>query len=165
MYDKFMDTLSTEDELERLQQYCNDLNFRVGNTNMAIKHSKAGGNTYMYYIEKPTLNDLVGVQHATELPYLFDNPFNHFGEIFTPKECEFRHEIKEMWINFAKTGNPSSKKHEWTKFSDDNRQTMVFSDEIGMQKDILGRREDLMMSWLSDLKMKLQNVLVNLFVE
>ena len=24
---------------------------------------------------------------------------------------------------------------------------MVFSDEIGMQKDILGRREDLMMSW------------------
>ena len=34
-----------------------------------------------------------------------------------------------------------------TKFSGDDRQTMVFSDEIGMQKDILGRREDLMMSW------------------
>ena len=35
----------------------------------------------------------------------------------------------------------------WTKFSGDDRQMMVFSDEIGMRKDILGRREDLMMSW------------------
>lgn len=147
LYDKFMETLSKEDELERLQQYANDLNFRVGNTSMAINHSKAGGNTYMYYVEKPGLNDLYGVQHGAELPYLFDNPSNHYGEIFNPKECEFRHEIKEMWVNFAKSGNPSSKNHEWVKFYEDNRQTMVFSDTIGMQKDILGRREDLMMSW------------------
>lgn len=147
MFDKFMDTLSSEDELERLQQYANDMNFRVGNTSMAIEHSKAGGNTYMYYIEKPVFNDFAGVQHGAELPYLFDNGFNHFGEIVYPMECEFKHEIKEMWVNFAKTGNPSSAKHEWLKFSEDNRQTMVFSDDIGMQKDILGRREELMMSW------------------
>lgn len=147
MYDKFMDTLSSVDELERLQQYCNDMNFRAGNTNMAIRHSKAGGNTYMYYIEKPSVNDLVGVQHGTGLTYLFDNPMNHGGENFYPTECEFKSEIKEMWVNFASTGNPSSKAHEWTKFTDDNRQTMVFSDTIGMQKDILNRREDLMMSW------------------
>lgn len=147
LYDRFMDTLASEDELERLQQYANDMNFRAGNTNMAIRHSAAGGNTYMYYVEKPGLNELVGVQHGAELPYLFDNSFNHLGEIFEPQECEFRHEIKEMWVNFAKTGNPSSAKHEWKKFSGDDRQTMVFSDTIGMQKDILGRREDYMMSW------------------
>ena len=29
----------------------------------------------------------------------------------------------------------------------DDRQTMVFDDTIGMQKDMFGRREDLMMSW------------------
>ena len=147
MFDKFMETLAEEDEMERLQQYGADLNFRAGNTNIAIKHSAAGGNTYMYYVEKPGLNELVGVQHGAELPYLFDNTFNHMGESFEPQECEFRHEIKEMWVNFAKTGNPSSAKHEWKPFSGEDRQTMVFSDEIGMQKDILGRREDLMMSW------------------
>ena len=147
LYDRFMETLAEEDELERLQQYGADLNFRAGNTSMAIKHSAAGGNTYMYYVEKPGLDELVGVQHGAELPYLFDNPFNHLGEIFYPRECEFRHEIKEMWVNFARNGNPSSVNHEWMKFSGDNRMTMVFSDEIGMQKDILGRREDLMMSW------------------
>ena len=147
MFDQFMDTLSDEDEMERLQQYGADLNFRAGNTNMAIKHSAAGGNTYMYYVEKPGLNEIVGVQHGAELPYLFDNAMNHASELFYPKECELRHEIKEMWVNFARTGNPSSAKHEWKQFSGGDRQTMVFSDEIGMQKDILGRREDLMMSW------------------
>ena len=147
LFDEFMETLAQEDEMERLQQYCNDMNFRAGNTNMAIRHSAAGGKTYMYYIEKPGLNELVGVQHGAELPYLFDTPLNHCGEIFTPAECEFRHEIKEMWVNFARTGNPSSAKHAWEQFSDEDRRTMVFSDEIGMQKDILGRREDLMMSW------------------
>ena len=147
MFDKFMETLSGEDELERLSQYGTDMNFRAGNTNMAIRHSAAGGNVYMYYVEKPGVNELYGVMHGAELPYLFDNTMSHVGETFPPKECEFRHEIKEMWINFAKTGNPSSAKHEWLKFSGDDRQTMVFSDEIGMQKDILGRREDLMMSW------------------
>lgn len=147
LYDKFMATLAGESEMERLQQYGADMNFRAGNTNMAIHHSAAGGNTYMYYFEKPGVNELYGVMHAAEIPYLFENPINHFGEIFPPKECEFRHEIKQMWVNFAKTGDPSSEKHEWKKFYGDDRQTMVFSDEIGMQKDILGRREDLMMSW------------------
>ena len=147
MFDKFMTTLAEEDELERLQQYGADLNFRAGNTNMAIRHSAAGGNVYMYYMEKPGVNELYGVLHGGELPYLFDNDMHHMGETFPPKECELRHEIKEMWVNFARTGNPSSEKHEWKKFSGDDRQTMVFSDEIGMQKDILGRREDLMMSW------------------
>lgn len=147
MYDKFMDTLAGEDELERLQQYGADMNFRAGNTNMAIRHSAAGGNTYMYYMEKPGVNELLGVQHGAELGLLFDNPMNHGGELLPPAECELRHEIKAMWVNFAKTGNPSTAKHEWKKFSGDDRQTMVFSDTLEMQKDILGRREDLMMSW------------------
>lgn len=147
MFDKFMDTLKGEDELERLQQYANDMNFRAGNTNLAIRHSKAGGNTYMYYLEKPGVNEELGVIHGTEMMYLFDNTFHHLNYTFIPMECEFKYEIKEMWVNFAKTGNPSTDDHEWLKFSGDNRQTMVFSDTIGMQKDILGRREDYMMSW------------------
>ena len=44
-------------------------------------------------------------------------------------------------------GIPSTDKYSWKKFSGEDRQTMVFDDVIGMQKDIFGRREDLMMSW------------------
>ena len=44
-------------------------------------------------------------------------------------------------------GNPSTGRYEWKKFSGEDRQTMVFDDTIGMQKDLFGKREDLMMSW------------------
>ena len=88
--------------------------------------------------------------HAAEIPYLFDtclaDPMGS-GEIVSTEECEFRHVVKEMWANFARTGNPFTDKYEWKKFSGDDRQTMVFDDAIGMQKDLFGRREDLMMSW------------------
>ncbi len=150
MYDEFMATLSNESELSRLEQYCNDLNFRARNTDMAIRHSAAGGNTYMYFVKKPVITPELGVMHATEIPYLFDtwleDPMGS-GEIVGIDECEFRHVVKEMWANFARTGNPSTDQYEWKKFSGDDRQTMVFDDTIGMQVDLFGRREDLMMSW------------------
>ena len=150
MYDEFMATLANENEGSRLEQYCNDLNFRAGNTNMAIRHSAAGGNTYMYFMKKPVITPQLGAMHAAEIPYLFDtcleDPMGS-GEIVGTDECEFRHVVKEMWVNFARTGNPSTDKYEWKKFSGDDRQTMVFDDAIGMQKDLFGRREDLMMSW------------------
>ena len=44
-------------------------------------------------------------------------------------------------------GNPSTGRYEWKKFSGEDRQTMVFDDTIGMQKDLFGKREDLMTSW------------------
>jgi Carboxylesterase type B len=150
MYDEFMDTLASESEGSRLEQYCNDLNFRAGNTDMAIRHSAGGGNTYMYFVRKPVITLYLGAIHATEITYLFDtcleDPMGS-GENVGTDECEFRHVAKEMWTNFARTGNPSTDKYEWKKFSGDDRQTMVFDDAIGMQKDIFGRREDLMMSW------------------
>ena len=72
MYDKFMETLAGESEVKRLEQYCNDMNFRAGNTNMAIRHSAAGGNTYMYFMKKPVVTPELGAIHAAEITYLFD---------------------------------------------------------------------------------------------
>jgi para-nitrobenzyl esterase len=104
----------------------------------------------MYFVKKPVITPELGAIHAAEIPYLFDtlieDPMGS-GEIVGNDECEFRHVVKEMWVNFARTGNPSTDKYEWKKFSGDDRQTMVFDDAIGMQKDLFGRREDLMMPW------------------
>jgi para-nitrobenzyl esterase len=150
MYDKYMAIFANESELKKLEQYCNDINFRTGNTNMAIRHSAAGGNTYMYFLRKPVTTPQLGAIHAAEIPYLFDtlvqDPMN-MENIVGTDECEFRHVSKQMWTNFARTGNPSTDKYEWKKFFGDDRQTMVFDDVIGMQKDLFGKREDLMMSW------------------
>ena len=150
MYDEFMATLADESEVSRLEQYCNDINFRAGNTNMAIRHAAAGGNTYMYFLRKPVTTPELGAIHAAEIPYLFDtyteDPMGS-GKVVSDEECEFRHVVKEMWANFARTGNPSTGKYEWKQFSGEDRQTMVFDDVIGMQADLFDRREDLMMSW------------------
>ena len=101
-------------------------------------------------VKKPVTTPELGAIHAAEIPYLFDtmmvDPMGS-GKIVSNEDCEFRHVVKEMWTNFARTGNPSADKYEWKKFSGDDRQTMVFDDAIGMQKDIFGKREDLMMSW------------------
>ena len=107
-------------------------------------------NTTCTNIKKPVTTPQLGAVHAAELPYLFDNPLADpmgSGEIVSTEDCEFRHVVKEMWTNFARTGNPSTDKYQWKMFSGNDRQTMVFDDAIGLQKDIFGRREDLMMSW------------------
>ena len=89
-----------------------------------------------------------GVYDATKPGPVPIGPVNDsMGTAEFGEDCEFRHVVKEMWTNFARTGNPSTEKYAWKKFSGEDRQTMVFDDAIGMQKDIFGRREDLMMSW------------------
>ncbi len=102
------------------------------------------------YATQPVTTPQLGAIHACEIPYLFDtclpDPMGS-GEIVSTEDCEFRHVAKEMWTNFARTGNPSTDKYQWKMFSGNDRQTMVFDDAIGLQKDIFGRREDLMMSW------------------
>ena len=102
------------------------------------------------FMKKPVAIPELGAIHAAEIPYLFDtvlpDPMGS-GKIFGDDECEFRHVAKEMLTNFARCGNPSTEKYGGKQFSGDDRQTMVFDDTIGMQKDIFGRREDLMMSW------------------
>ena len=104
----------------------------------------------MYFIKKPVTTPYLGAIHAAEIPYLFDNPIEDpmgSGQIVSTEDCEFRHVVKEMWTNFARTGNPSTAKYLWKKFSGDDRQTMVFDVVIEMQKDLFGKRENLMMPW------------------
>ena len=91
-----------------------------------------------------------GVYDATKPGHIPVGPVNDSmgsGAIVGTDECEFRHVAKQMWTNFARTGNPSTDKYEWKQFSGSDRRTMVFDDTIGMQKDLFGKREDLMMSW------------------
>ena len=46
-------------------------------------------------------------------------------------------EVQQMWVNFAKTGNPSTEAHRWMRFDPENRATMVLGDEIGLEYDLM----------------------------
>ena len=46
-------------------------------------------------------------------------------------------EVQQMWVNFAKTGNPSTSLHYWPAYESTQRATMVLGDEIKLVNDPL----------------------------
>jgi len=47
------------------------------------------------------------VCHGAELPYLFDPPLEGTGVQFNPAEVQMSANLRAMWTNFAKSGNPN----------------------------------------------------------
>ena len=44
--------------------------------------------------------------------------------------------MQDMWLNFARTGDPSADGHVWAPYTADGRKTMVLGEEIGMTGDL-----------------------------
>ena len=58
-----------------------------------------------------------------------------------------------MWINFAKTGNPSIEGFEWTEYTLDNSATMVVGQDssISIVNDPKGEQREMLMPLLDEL--------------
>ena len=55
-----------------------------------------------------------------------------------------------MWVNFAKTGDPSSEKTKWDAYEEKERKTMVIqADKPHMEADILPFQREMLMPLLS----------------
>ena len=67
---------------------------------------KAGGKSYTYYYRVESSQPYIKAGHASELPVVFAHP-----EIqeFTGRayDATFSKTVRKMWVQFAKTGNPS----------------------------------------------------------
>jgi para-nitrobenzyl esterase len=102
---------------------------------MSENHTAAGGRTYHYYfrVESSITNYLSG--HAAELAAVFNNPQETFfsGRAY---DDAFNHTMQRMWVNFAKTGDPSltagesptGKAIQWELYNSDTRPIMVFDE-------------------------------------
>lgn len=97
----------------------------------ALADAEGEGKVYMYYFGKRSDNfDFVGACHASELAYVFHNL----------KETDFSGTVDETladnmcaaWVNFARTGDPSTEAAQWTTFDTENRNTMVIGDDCSM---------------------------------
>lgn len=73
--------------------------------------------------------------HAIELAYVFRNPQE---EIYTGGlyNAELAGTVQDMWVNYARCGDPSTEEYTWEPYTADSRQTMVPGGEIGMTKDL-----------------------------
>ena len=140
--DSFM-ALQTDEDIWNQTEFYNEILFRIPAIAQADSHSKNGGNTYMYYWTYPGENETVGACHAIELTYIFNNLENtiYTGNKVNP---ELADAAQNMWVNFARTGNPSTDDCEWSPYNSDTRMTMILGEEISMVSDWKGEQREIL---------------------
>ena len=124
-------------KVQRISEFYNEIMFRLPAICQAENHSSNGGNIYMYYWKEPSRIPLYKACHAVELAYVF---YNIEDTIYTGEKAdeELARKVSRMWVNFAKTGNPSLEDIEWNKYDSKHRKTMTFKkDDIKEEVDIL----------------------------
>ena len=110
---------------------------------LSEEQTKAGGKSYTYYYRVESSQPYIKAGHASELPVVFAHP-----EIqeFTGRAYDetFSKIMRKMWVQFAKTGNPSlsaaespdGKAHEWPLYDQKDRQVMVLDEhDIHLAKE------------------------------
>ena len=135
-YPKDFIDLQYGDEPWKKTEFFNDLIFRIPALTQAEYHSSNGGKNYFYYWAKESSLPNLGACHAVELAYVFNN-LNDTIYTGSPADKKLAETVQEMWVNFAKTGDPSTQEHHWKPYDSIDRFTMVLDDEIREEKDIL----------------------------
>ncbi|MBQ7154605.1 MAG: carboxylesterase family protein [Synergistaceae bacterium] len=102
---------------------------------MSENQTKAGGKSYTYYFTVESSVPFVKSAHAVELASVFNHPEDTqlTGRAF---DETFSKTLRKMWVQFAKTGNPSltaeqspdGKAHEWPLYDLENKNVMVFDE-------------------------------------
>ena len=113
----------------------------------AENQTKAGGKTYNYYFTVESSVPLMKCGHAVELSTVFNHPEQTFvtGRTF---DATFSKTLRRMWVQFAKTGNPSlsasespdGKAKEWPLYDLENKQLMIF-DEFNIHPEKESQRK------------------------
>ena len=111
---------------------------------MSENQTKAGGKSYTYYFTPESSVPKMKSGHAIELSTIFNHPEETLvtGRIF---DETFAKTMRRMWVQFAKTGDPSlsaeispdGKAHNWPLYNLNDKEVMVFDEfNIHPEKEI-----------------------------
>ena len=99
------------------------------------EQTKSGGKCYTYYFTPESPDPIMKCGHAIELSIVFNHPefTADTGRAFDETFCKT---MRKMWVQFAKTGNPSlsadlspdGKAKEWPLYDLKNKQVMVLDE-------------------------------------
>lgn len=148
----------TEEEKALVESYCNDesilkpdysgelrlveqIAFVAPMIRMSEVQTKGGGKSYSYYFMPESAVPLMHCAHTMEIAVVFNHPEETLisGRKFDEM---FEKIMRRMWIQFAKTGNPSltedispdGKAYEWPLYDLENRQVMAL-DEFNIRPE------------------------------
>ena len=123
---------SYEPTVRLLSQYM----FIAPQIRLSEEQTKGGGKSYTYYFTVESSAPLIKAGHITELSALFNHPEITFftGRAYDETFCKT---MRKMWIQFAKTGNPSltadmspdGKAKEWPLYDTTDKQVMVLDEK------------------------------------
>uniref|UniRef100_UPI00140BB4B6 carboxylesterase/lipase family protein n=1 Tax=Paenibacillus turpanensis TaxID=2689078 RepID=UPI00140BB4B6 len=123
----------------KMTEFYNEVMFRVPAILQAQYHANNSGNTYMYYWTYPSAIKDYGAAHAVELAYVFNNLDQTLYNGNNINK-ELASTVQEMWVNFAKTGNPSTSTLKWPQYNQVTRTTMVLGSKSHVEDDVLGEQ-------------------------
>ena len=102
---------------------------------LSENQTKAGGKSYTYFFTVESSVPLMRSGHAIELSTVFNHPEETF---LTGRRLDetFSKTMRKMWVQFAKTGNPSlgadispdGKAKEWPLYDLENKRLMIFDE-------------------------------------
>ena len=128
----------------RITEFYNEIMFRLPAIAQAEHHSENNGNVYMYYWKEKSKIPLYKACHAVELAYVF---YNIDETIYTGEKADeqLARNVSNMWVNFAKNGNPSLESIKWSKYDKQDRKTMTFKkDNVKEESDILAKQREVL---------------------
>ena len=131
--DAFME-LQTDEKKWNLTEFYNEILFRIPALKQAELHAENGGNAFVYQWTYPGEDKTIGACHAIELSYIFNNLQEtiYTGDNINEELADI---AQNMWVNFARTGNPSTSEIDWPTYSKENKNTMILGDEITVVED------------------------------
>ena len=140
----------TEKEKALVESYCNDIKgesyeptvrlfsqimFIAPQIRLSEEQTKAGGKSYTYYYRVESAQPYIKAGHASEMSVVFAHPeMDEFtGRAYDETFCKT---MRKMWVQFAKTGNPSlsasespdGKAKEWPLYDLKDKQVMVLDE-------------------------------------
>ena len=140
--------LLTEEEKAKVESYCREGTaeewergsrlltqswFAVGAVRMSENQTKSGGKSYTYYYRVESSDPILKSGHGEELPIVFCHPEMTDGR---PYDATFSKTMRRMWVQFAKTGDPSlpadispdGKAKEWPLYDLKDKNVMVLDE-------------------------------------
>ena len=139
-YEKFM-SLQEGDEYNKLLQYINYIAFHCPSRYEAKTHAANGQNTYVYYFTEESNDPVRLSDHGYDLGFVLGNVEENRAKDI-PAAWKLSEIMQQMWVNFAKTGDPSLNEDEvegvdaikWDKYQADDYKVMVL-DSQGCQPE------------------------------
>lgn len=126
-------------EYLRITEFENDVIFRCPSQMQLRLHAMNGGKAYNYFWTYESAKSGYGACHAVELNHVFQNLDER---LYTGDNvnASLSKEVGDMWANFARTGDPSTKNVKWPMYDAKEKKTLILGESIFVKENLYSRR-------------------------